>query len=245
MDYRTYQLKCREWLACIGAGVLIAIAVSWLLYRSVYGMVLAVLFVPLCINYWKQRALEKRKQELLLEFKDAMQSVAAALMAGYSMENAWRAAEQEIRELYGEASYFSVELHQINEAVRMNQPIEKELMQFAERSGSEDILSFAEVFQFAKRSGGDFAKILQTAINRISDKLEVEREIATVIAGRKMEQKVMNVVPAFILFYLNSSSPDFLEPLYGNLFGVAVMSVALFIYLIAVKFAGRITDIKV
>lgn len=104
MDYRTYQLKCREWLACIGAGVLIAIAVSWLLYRSVYGMVLAVLFVPLCINYWKQRALEKRKQELLLEFKDAMQSVAAALMAGYSMENAWRAAEQEIRELYGEAS---------------------------------------------------------------------------------------------------------------------------------------------
>ena len=245
MDYRTYQLKWQEWLTCIAGAVLLAVFVSWLLYQSWCGLGLIVLFLPLCVHKRRQHLLEIRQRKLLLEFKDAMQSVSSTLMAGYSMENAWRVAEQEIRELYGENSYLAGELQQINAAVRMNEPIEKELLQFAKRSGCEDILSFAEVFQFAKRSGGDFGKILRTTAGRISDKLEVEREVETVIAGKKMEQKIMNMVPAFILIYLNLTSPDFLEPLYGNLLGTMVMSIALAIYLAAIKLAEKITNINV
>lgn len=48
-------------------------------------------------------------------------------------------------------------------------------------------------FCSAKRSGGDFHKIIATTIEHISDKIEVEREVQTVISAKKMEQKIMNV----------------------------------------------------
>ena len=66
-----------------------------------------------------------------------------------------------------------------------------------------------------------------------------------IIAGKKMEQKVMNIVPVCLLAYLNLTSEEFLSPLYGNLFGVCVMTVAFGIYLMALLMAQKMVDIKV
>ena len=137
------------------------------------------------------------------------------------------------------------EFAKMNAAVRMNQPLEQELQDFADRSGCEDIESFAEVFSFAKRSGGDFVGIIQTAVLRISGKIEVEREIATAVAGKKLEGRIMNGMPLFILAYLNLTSGDFLELLYGNVLGVVVMTAALAAYAGAIRLSEKILDIRI
>ena len=137
------------------------------------------------------------------------------------------------------------EWRQMNLEVGMNEPIEKKLMGFAMRSGCEDIESFAEVFAFAKRSGGDFAKIIRTTVSRMRGKMEVEREIATVLAGKKLEGRIMNVMPLFILAYLNVTSKEFLQTLYGSPFGVFVMTTALAVYGAALKLSEKILDIRV
>ena len=108
----------------------------------------------------------------------------------------------------------------------------------------EDILEFAEVFRFAKRSGGNFGKIIQNTIFRIGEKIETEHEIQTILAGRKMEQKVMNIVPVGLLLYLNLTSKEFLAPLYGNFFGICVMSVAFFVYLVALALSKKMIQIQ-
>ena len=220
MDYSTYFLSKKEMMVCIGKGFLAGMLAAWILYQSVYGMATAFIFIPLCIQREKRKRQEQQKETLLLQFRDAMQSVAAALQAGYSMENAWRESEKEMTELYGQDGIFVGELHQINQAVGMNQPIEKLLYEFALRSDCEDIQNFSDVFLFAKRSGGDFHKIIATTIEHISDKIEMEREVQTVISAKKMEQKIMNVIPVFIILYLNLTSGEFLAPLYGNIFGI-------------------------
>lgn len=180
-----------------------------------------------------------------MEFKDGMQAVSAALLAGYSVENAWREAEKELGELHGKEALLSLEFQQMNTAIKMNRPLEQVLAEFAERSGCEDIENFSEVFCFAKRSGGDFAGIIRTTVQRMNGKLEVEREIATVIAGKKLEGKIMNATPMLILLYLNFTSGDFLSLLYGNLPGVFIMSGALLVYAGAMKLSVRIMDIKI
>ena len=234
MDYSTYFLSKKEMMVCIGKGILAGMLAAWILYQSVYGMVTAFIFIPLCIQREKRKRQEQKKETLLLQFRDAMQSVAAALQAGYSMT-----------ELYGQDGIFVGELHQINQAVGMNQPIEKLLYEFALRSDCEDIQNFSDVFLFAKRSGGDFHKIIATTIEHISDKIEVEREVQTVISAKKMEQKIMNVIPVFIILYLNLTSGEFLAPLYGNIFGISVMTGALGAYLAAIKISAKMTAIKV
>lgn len=244
MDYRSSHLNWKEILQCTGMSLLLSAIIAWLLYRSRVGMLSFFFLFPVLIRRRKRSKTECKKQQLLLEFKDAMQSISAALLAGYSVENAWREGEKEMQRLHGADACMVKELRQMNAAVRMNRPLEQELAAFAERSGCEDIESFAEVFLFAKRSGGDFGKIIRTTVSRISGKIEVEREIATVISGKKMEQRVMNVVPAFLLGYLNFTSEEFLAPLYGNTFGVIVMTAAFLVYLAAVRLSEKIMNIR-
>ena len=55
----------------------------------------------------------------------------------------------------------------------------------------------------------------------------------------------MDLVPFGILFYVGVSSPDFLEPLYGNFLGAFVMTICLLAYIAAFLLAEKILDIRV
>ncbi len=245
MDYTKYECSAGEMLWCLAAGGSGAVVISWLLYRSWYAMILMIPAVWLYKKDYQEMRAAKRRERLLMEFQDAIQSVSASLLAGYSMENAWKEAEKELRELHGEDSLLYVELRQINTAVRMSEPLEKGLMDFAKRSGCEEVESFAEIFSFAKRSGGDFTEIIQTAIRKLTERMEVEREIAVVVSGKKLEGKIMNFMPVFILAYLNLTSGSFLDVMYEGILGRGVMSIALVVYVLAIKLSKHILDIRV
>jgi tight adherence protein B len=76
-------------------------------------------------------------------------------------------------------------------------------------------------------------------------KQETEQEITVAVASRKLEQKVMNVVPLFILAFLRVSSGDYLNVMYGNLFGILVMTGCLLTYAASVFISDRILSIYV
>ena len=103
-------------------------------------------------------------------------------------------------------------------------------MDFAKRSGIRDIESFCQVLVYAKRSGGNVAAIIQSTVKKIREKCEVEQEIRTALAQKKLEQKIMNIIPLFLLAYIGISSPDFIEPLYRDITGRVIMSVCLLVY---------------
>ena len=68
-------------MVCIGKGILAGMLAAWILYQSVYGMVTVFIFIPLCIQREKKTA-GTAKETLLLQFRDAMQSVAADTSGG-------------------------------------------------------------------------------------------------------------------------------------------------------------------
>ena len=88
-------------------------------------------------------------------------------------------------------------------------------------------------------------KIMGDTVERIRQKMDVEREIETVVTAKKMEQRIMDVVPFGIVFYVCITSPEFLSPLYGNLPGVCVMTLCLVGYVAALVLSEKILDIKV
>lgn len=245
MDYGRYECSIKERLQCLLISVGVSGILAWLFYRSWWGM---LLFPMVCIWYtrsYRKRQIKRRKERLLYEFKDTMQALSSALLAGYSMENAWRDTERELRELYGEQSVMLPEVQRMNAAVRMNEPIEQVLSEFAGRSSCEEIENFAEIFAFAKRSGGDFAKIIRTTVKELTGKIEVEQEIATVLAGKKLEGRVMNLMPLLILAYMTVTAGDFLDVLYGNALGICIMTVVLVGYALALKLSAWILDIRI
>ena len=153
MDYRKYRCNLWERLGCLAAGTAVAAAIAWLFYRSWYGMVLVIPVNYLIVSYYKNKKRDERAKKLMIEFRDAIQAVAAALLAGYSIEHAWKEAEREIMDLYGKEAMITKELIQMNAEIKLNRNVEEILHDLAVRSGVEEIQSFAEIFGFAKRSG--------------------------------------------------------------------------------------------
>ncbi len=235
----------KEWAICITEGLGLGILVSFLFYHSPVALVLLIPFFPFWVKLQKKEKSRKRRERLRYEFKECLQAVSGALLAGYSMENAWKDAEKEMTRFLGENADMTRELRRMNRQISLNTPIEKLLSDFAFRSGIEDVQSFCQVFQFAKRGGGDLTAIIRSTSLRIGDKVELEREIQTAMSAKRMEQKIMSVMPLFILLYIGLTSPDFLSALYGNALGVLVMSICLAAYLGSVLLARKIINIQI
>lgn len=207
-----------------------------------------ILYLPIYqiyTRYDRKKKKEQKKRKLRLEFKDSMEIVIGNLLAGYALENAFIEAEKELTELYGTETKMSLELAKINQQVKMNQPIETAFAAFAKESEVEEIENFSEVLSFAKKSGGNFVKIMKASTEAIESRITVEEEIQTMIAARKLEQKVMNAVPIFLLIYLDIASYGYLDVLYKNIGGVLFMTFCLAGYVAAIALAERITHIEV
>ncbi|WP_155830729.1 type II secretion system F family protein [Butyrivibrio sp. AE3009] len=225
-------------------GIIIAILFGRLFYDSWT----AVIFVSPVILIWvflqRKRRRERDIRLVGIQFKDAMQSVATAMKAGYSVENAFLEAGKDMELLYGKKSLICMYLQKIYKGIKNNIPIEKLLYSFGEESGNTDIQDFAQVFAVAKRNGGDMTRTIERTIGIIASKVEVEKEIEVLISAKRMEARIMNIVPFFIIIYVSITSRDFFTPLYHNLFGIMAMSVCMVIYVAAYLMSENIVNIK-
>jgi tight adherence protein B len=244
-DYNTYHFTKKENIICILQGILIAVVFGYVFYQSIIGVILLLPLVYFYRKGRKARLLQELQWRLNLEFRDSILSLSAALTAGYSAENALEEAYKDLCLIYPVNTMILKEFTYMINQVRMNITVEKVLTEFGERTGMEDIISFAEVFATAKRTGGDLVKVIKTASDSISDKIEVKREIVTMIAGKRLEANIMKIIPLLIISYLIISSPGFLKPLYHNLFGIVVMTILLCVYLGAYLLIEQIISIEV
>ncbi len=243
--WKKYKISLADFFKILASGVIRLLVASWIFYHNVYAV---IIMCPYLYFHLKSKAdeIDKEKKRLLnMQFKDGMQSVSFSLNSGYSIENAFREACAELKQLYGEESVIAKEFQRIVRRMEHNENIEDILEEFAARSGVEDIQYFAAVFRYAKRCGGDLIAIIRQTARTIFEKNETMNEIQTVISGKKMEQKVMSAVPFLLVGYLQLTSWDFISSLYGNPLGIAVMTGCLLIYLLSDYIAKRIMDIEV
>ena len=100
-DYRVYHLTGQEWIRYLLEGTAVCAVTAYVFYRSFLAFVL-MLPAGMLRPFFKRRELcRRRKEELRLQFKEAIQIVASALVAGYSVENAFIASVRDLEEQYG------------------------------------------------------------------------------------------------------------------------------------------------
>ncbi|EOS79206.1 hypothetical protein C817_03003 [Dorea sp. 5-2] len=218
---------------------------AWLYYRSVPAM---CLLLPVLI--WHLRMMEeegagKKEAEFREQFKEAIQAVSAALNAGYSVENAFREAQKELLRIYPAEARISKELQMTVRQLRLQMPMEQILEELSLRVQTEDVRNFVTVFVAAKKSGGNMIAIIQDTVRQIGDKMDVKREIDTILAAKRYEFRVMSAIPYAIIGYMSLSFPEFMDSLYGNVLGRGVMTVCLGIYLAAYYLGVRLIRIEV
>lgn len=245
VDYKEYTLSVREYIIYCFEGLMLFGIISYFFYRSIVALILMIPLLPIFLKTKKKELSKRRRDELNVQFKDAVLAVSANQKAGYSVENAFREAYKDMAMLYGKESHICKELNYIAKGLDNNVVLEKLLYDFAIRSHIQDIMQFADVFMIAKRSGGNMTEILSETADTIDQKISVDKEIQVLVSSKKMEQKIMNAVPFVIIFYIDMTSKGFFDALYHNLIGIVVMTICLAVYLAAIMISGKLVEIEV
>ncbi|OGO86724.1 MAG: hypothetical protein A2Y22_05795 [Clostridiales bacterium GWD2_32_59] len=245
-NYNTYIMTKVEKVRCLVLAYIFIFAVSYLFYANI---VISLLFSCSAYMYLKiktKQMIMKRKRQLLLEFKDAIYLLSTSLSAGYSVENAFKKTLEALRDLYqGQETLIIKELETIVQQTGLNKSISTLLLSFSKRAEIEDITNFVDVFITCENIGGNLNEVIKTTSNIISEKIEVEEEIGILVTQKKMEQKVISIIPICIMLILSLTASDYLTPLHNSFAGYVVVTVALTTIFTASIVAKKIMDIKV
>ena len=146
-DYNVYVMGKGEKLLNFLLAAAVLFAVGFVFYHNV---ILSAVLMVLAVKWPKMRTrqiIEKRKNQLTLQFKDMLYSLASALSVGKSVESGIRDALQDLQVIYPDPQTdILVELEYILRGIGMNHTIESMFSQFAERAHLEDIENFVDMF---------------------------------------------------------------------------------------------------
>jgi len=243
-DYGQYRLSRKRFLLAALAGALLIWTAAYLFYHSFILSTLVSAAGLLAPRLHRQSLMRERQERLKLQFKEALFSLTSSLAAGRSLENAFQSALDDLKLLYPDPRTellreFAMICNRLNNAV----PMESALHDFAGRAKIDEIWQFVEAISICKRSGGDLVEVMKRTSVLIGEKLEVEGEIAVMIAQKRFEAKIMMGVPFIFLAFLGFAAPDYMAPLYGGL-GYVLLTCALGLLLFCFWLMNRMMNIS-
>jgi len=223
----------------------VSAVISFLFYDSLIPVIFILPFILIYYRYISAFLCSKRKNILILQFRDMIHSISASLNSGYSIENSIKEANNEMTVLYGRDSYICNELDFMLKKLAINIPVEKIFSDFSIRSQCSDIIMFSQILMIAKRNGGDLIAIIKSSSQTIGEKIDINREISTALSSRKYEQNIMFLMPVVIIIYIRISSEGFFDPVYHNTAGILIMSICLIFYILAVLAGLKLSAVKI
>lgn len=225
-------------------GSLYIAMISWLFYDRMIFMIFLTPFLFLWMRKQRIRCERKKIEVLRKEFREMMLSIGNSLSAGYSIENALKTARGDLL-MYEENSLLVKELHLLINRMKINEPVDKLLLDMAEQVNLEELYQFAQIVSIAKKSGGNLIEITANTIEHLSQAIQIKEEIETMTAAKQMEKRIMSVMPYFILFYVRVTNPGYFDILYESYAGMIIATISLVCLWIADLWAERVAWIEV
>ena len=243
-DYHIYHMTVMDRLKAAGIGIVLGVAVGYVFFENlVMAVVLSVILVIVAQKPFEEFCKKQRQRRLLLQFKDLLEALTASYSAGQTTTSAFADALEEMSNLYGENADIVAEVQMVNVGLQHNYNIEDLLLNFAQRSGLDDVDSFANVFEVCNRKGGNLKQVVAESRGMINDKIEVEMEIQTMIAGSQNELNVMMCMPLVIMIAMKGLGTT--SSGMAGIYNFIAKLVALGIFGAAYVIGRKIVDIKV
>ncbi|CAM5779694.1 MULTISPECIES: type II secretion system F family protein [Brevibacillus] len=211
-------------------------------YAALFGVL--GLFVPRAI---KKRRQEKLRQIMVLQFREAILSIASSLKAGSSLQVALLRSQQDLAKQLGHKKDRPMldELEKLNRDIHFGVSLEEALQKFRDAVNQEDVTQFVNAALITKSRGGNLAEVIQNTTMMITDKITVQQEIMVATAQKRMEAKMLTFMPLGIVLAIMALNPGYMQPMYDSWVGSSLMFLAA-LMLVANYFLGRaITKINI
>lgn len=180
-----------------------------------------------------------------MEFKECLYALESSLRAGYALENAWQCALEELGELYPEKCLLMDSLAEARGQMQLNVGLTDALCKWAGTMEQDAIRDFAEILAITKESGGNMVEMLERNIRAITETMETEEEVNTVLFGKRLEHRIMSGMPVLMMLYLRLTGGTYVEGLYHNAPGVLAVTGCLLISVVAILWGDSMVRIRV
>ena len=215
---------------------------SWILDISIPGIVGLVagrIFVPARTKQIR----DKNARTLNSQFRDFLEAFNTSIGAGKNVVDSFHAVYDDMRIQFEEDAFIVKELEVILSGMANNFDVEDLMEDLGNRSGNDDIVSFANVFRISYRKGGNLKDTINTTHSILSDKMEIKEEIETMVSASKMEQTVMIFMPIGLIGIMKSMSPDFAAN-FATPAGIASTTIAIALFIVSYFVGRKILNIK-
>jgi len=244
-DYNAYKMPALEYAKYFLLSWSGLFLLAYIFYRSLLLSLLFSLAAFALVKVFNQNIIKKRKNELMYQFRDALSSLASSLGSGIVIEKAFEEAIRDLRVLYPyEHAMIIDEFSAIVLKKKNGAELEDSLLDFSRRAKLPSITDFVDVFVSSNRTGGRSVDIIRSSIAMINDKIEIEKEIQTLVSGKKLEQTLLSVAPAGLVVILSLIAGDYVRPMFTTIGGHIVMTIVLGIMFGSYLLSKRIIDIE-
>lgn len=186
---------------------------------------------------------QKRKQLLTRQFRSLLEALSVSLSTGMNMSDSLISAYNDLKTEYSSDAYIVHEVAEMISGMENNIPIEDMLVSFGQRSEVDDAVNFSRVFSVSYRAGGNLKDIVRRTSSIISEKIEINEEIETVLTSNKSQFTAMMVIPVVLVLMLRLMSSQFAAS-FATVPGVIAMTIAIGIFVAAYKLGQKIMDVK-
>ena len=245
MDYRKYVPGKAEKVMIMALLTAAIAALGVLFYNTPLMAVLAPFaYIPAIKAYSYEMAL-RRRERLRNQFRDLLDSLSSSFAGGRHLYEALYEAEKELSDIYDEDEEIIIEVSGMLKKMDDGETDTGVMSDLAVRSGIEDIEMFSQVFGACRETGGDMITAMTEASSMLADKIKIENGIRALTAQKKAEGLVISIMPVVIILFLRAVAPDYIGVMYGNITGIALMSLALAAAVYAYYLIRKITEIEV
>lgn len=225
------EYKFETLIGIAGALFIIGSILSVTLFRT--GILLMIYLGCLCsasVFVYMNGLLDKKKQELTLEYLEKMRDIATFLSVGQSLNN----AILEALESGNISKVMFRELDEVRRDIYTGTSISEAFMHMYRRLQIEDIKMYAETLAVFEETGGNLIMVMKANDQFATSKLELRNEQQIFVNQQKMSQKFIIGIPLGMIVFMFIFNPGFFGDFYSTLLGQFIAIVCITVLVVGV-----------
>ena len=244
-DYSRSPSELADHIAAVIIGFAIGFVILFIFYKiAVLAIIGGAVYGAFNLFAAAKRAANKRKFKLRTQFFDLLEAMSVSMRAGSPPLKALESAKEDLLLIYAQDSDIIVELNIMIGRFHNAVPLSEIFSDLAKRSGLDDIQSFASIYATIEGKSSRADEIVRETQQIISDKMEIEMEIETMMTAAKNEANVMLVMPLVIIGVIGYAGAGFMDAIYTTAGGRVVATVGLGLFIVSYILSRKFSNIK-
>lgn len=223
-------------LSLVGAAIVTVII--YIITMNVFIAPAVGLTIPFIMISLISVLISRRKNSFTEQLGDCLTTVANALRAGYSFQQAMDVVAKEME------PPISTEFERVMTDITMGVSLEGALEQMNKRVGSSDFDLVVTAVLIQREVGGNLAQILDTISDTINERIRMKREINALTAQGKLSSVVLIALPIFMAAFCWTFNKDQMMVFVTEEWGRYAVVFAVIMEILGIVVIRKIVDIE-